>query len=764
MTTTLDGVRVLDLSTTAAGAVTTMLLADHGADVIKVEPPAGDPVRADPSAIVWLRGKRSMVLDLHDEGDRDRFRDLCTTADVVLDTPTPGEVDGLRPDGPTLRAAHPALVTCSITGHGTRGPASGRPASDALVQARSGLQYEQAGLREGPIFLPVALPSFGAALLAVTAISAALFVRERTGEGQHVETSLAQGSLVWATQVWKRAERPTEPLFQLWRFRDLVPTPCYEAADGLWLHPMPKAVGVALEHLGRDPGELAAVGSSMSADRAEREAYFAATREVFLQRPRDEWVELLQAGRVPCQPIQPVEDAFTHPQLVATGAVLTVDVPDVGPVAQVGACYLMGDDGDVAPTPPPALGQHTDEVLSAVGSPPAPAASAAQLRSTASPAHPLSGIRVLDMGTVVAGPFGGMILADLGADVIKVEPLTSTVGASVGTPGDATWVSSNRGKRCIAVDLKSPDGRAVLDRLIASADVIHDNLRLGVAERLGFGYERASTINPRIISSHLTAYGRTGPIADWPGSDQMAQALCGLEWELGATSAGGHPVWYRFGMTDAVAGLLCAIAVVQALRERERTGGGQEVESDILRAGMLLASDAFVGPDSLPRRPQLDLHQTGFGPWTRLYETADGWICVDAAHASQRAALTALLGGPQPTGDDAPGFEAAFRARTADEWTTALDAAGVPNEVARDRAEDWCDDPDALANGWVATYEHPVWGRLEQPGAFFGLSATPPRVESPPPVIGQHTDEVLGELGFTIEEISSMHERGTIGG
>jgi crotonobetainyl-CoA:carnitine CoA-transferase CaiB-like acyl-CoA transferase len=773
MAQTLDGVRVLDLSTTVAGAVTTMLLADHGADVIKVEPPGGDPVRVEPGSMVWNRNKRSIVLDLANEADHDRLLGLCARADVVVDTRSPGESERLGVGGAVLRRGNPHLVTCAISGYGTRGPATGRPASDALVQARSGLQYEQPGFRDGPIFLHAPLPTFGAALLATTAISAALYVRERTGEGQEVETSLAQGSLVWTTQVWKRAERPTDALFQLWRFRDLVPTPCYEASDGRWLHPMPKALPVALEHLGRDPGELAGIGTSMSADRSEREAYFAATRDVFRERPRDEWVELLQGRGVPCQPIQPVEDAYEHPQLIATGAVVTVHVPDVGPVHQVGAAYLMDLDDVVAPTPPPAVGEHSHELLAtgvAEAPPPVPARPARRAPEGdgalgPSRGHPLAGVRVLDMGTVVAGPFGGMILADLGADVIKVEPLTSTVGASVGTPGDATWVSSNRGKRCIAVDLKSTDGREILDRLIASADVVHDNLRLGVADRLGFGYERAASINPRIISSHLTAYGRTGPIAEWPGSDQMAQALCGLEWEQGATPAGGHPSWYRFGMTDAVAGLLCAIAILQALRERERTGRGQAIESDILRAGMLLASDGFVGPDALPRRRHLDVAQTGFGPYTRLYETAEGWICVDATTAEQRGALTAALGAAAPfDADEGDALEAAFTARCAEDWSRVLDEAGVPNEVARDLEDRWCDDADAIANGWVASYEHPVWGRLEQPGPFFALSATPPRVESPPPLVGQHTDEVLHELGFTPEQIGAMRARGAVAG
>jgi crotonobetainyl-CoA:carnitine CoA-transferase CaiB-like acyl-CoA transferase len=765
MAQTLTGVRVLDLSTTAAGAITTMLLADHGADVIKVGPPGGDPVRAEPGSIVWNRGKRSTVVDLAGAAGRARLLGLCRDADVVVDTRSPREAGRLGTSGVQLRRGNPRLVTCAITGYGSHGPSAERPSSDALVQARSGLQYEQPGSREGPIFLHAPLPTFGAALLATTAISAALYVRERTGEGQEVETSLAQGSLVWTTQVWKRAERPTDALFELWRFRDLVPTPCYEASDGRWLHPMPKAIPVVLEHLGRDPGELSVAGSPMSPVRAEREAYFAAARELFLERPRDEWVELLQARGVPCQPILPVDDALDHPQLRATGAVVTIDVPGLGPLTQMGAAYRMDVDDEVAPSPSPVgTGTETSEARTEGPVPGRPGPTDPS-GAPGSLMPPLAGIRVLDLGTVVAGPFGGMILADLGADVIKVEPMTSSVGASVGTPGDATWVSSNRGKRCIAVDLKSPDGRDVLDRLIASADVVHDNLRLGVAERLGFDHARAASINPRIISSHLTAYGRTGPFAEWPGSDQMAQALCGLEWEQGATPAGGHPSWYRFGMTDAVAGLLCAIAILQALRERERTGRGQAIESDILRAGMLLASDGFVGPDALPRRRHLDVAQTGFGPYTRLYETAKGWICVDATTAEQRGALTAALGAAAPfDADEGDALEAAFTARCAEDWSRVLDEAGVPNEVARDLEDRWCDDADAIANGWVASYEHPVWGRLEQPGPFFALSATPPRVESPPPLVGQHTDEVLHELGFTPEQIGAMRARGAVAG
>jgi crotonobetainyl-CoA:carnitine CoA-transferase CaiB-like acyl-CoA transferase len=239
----------------------------------------------------------------------------------------------------------------------------------------------------------------------------------------------------------------------------------------------------------------------------------------------------------------------------------------------------------------------------------------------------------------------------------------------------------------------------------------------------------------------------------------MAQSLCGLEYEQGATPNGGHPTWYRFGMADATTSMLTVIGVLQALYQREITGVGQAVETNILNAGMLLASDAFLGPDSLPRRPHLDRKQTGFGPYYRLYEAADGWLCVAAVRAEQRRRLLLAVGIDAAGCGDAEIealLEERFRGAGSSTWFDRLDAAGVPCELARDRANDWYDEPDAVENGWVVAYDHPVWGRLEQPGTFLHLSDTPGRIRGAPPVIGADTQEVLEEIGYSDAEINGL--------
>ena len=376
-----------------------------------------------------------------------------------------------------------------------------------------------------------------------------------------------------------------------------------------------------------------------------------------------------------------------------------------------------------------------------------------------------------------------MILADLGAEVLFVEPLgvTRPLRAAARTePGmDIVWLGCQRGKRCITLDLRAPEGQEALHKLIAQADVIHTNRGRGVCRRLGFDYETAKAINPNIIYCHTTAFGETGPNAGWLGMDQLGEGHCGLEWEQGAVPAGAPgPQWYRFGLCDHGNAYQSIVAVLQALYHRDRSGEGQYVHTCILNNGMLYASDAFIAPPGVKTRPPMTKDQTGLGPLYRLYPTREGWIFIVAANEREWTALCRGLGQEALARD--PRFattadrerhadqltdilEPRFGERTAAEWFAALDQAGAPCEISEEgfgQGYGFFDHPDARANDWVGKYRHYSMGMMEQHGTLFSLSETPGKIWGPPPVPGEHSREVLRELDYSDGEIQALQEQG----
>jgi crotonobetainyl-CoA:carnitine CoA-transferase CaiB-like acyl-CoA transferase len=297
-------------------------------------------------------------------------------------------------------------------------------------------------------------------------------------------------------------------------------------------------------------------------------------------------------------------------------------------------------------------------------------------------------------------------------------------------------------------------------------------MRPGVAERLGVDYETAKRLNPTVIYCHTTMWGNDGPRATWPGFDQLAQASCGLEHELGGE--GNGPNWYRFGMCDQACAVQSALAVLMALYWRERTGEGQRVDSSIVNGGVQLNTDAWIGPDGWSERPRVDAQQTGFGPLYRLYETRDGWIALACLGESHWSALTGvvpgLAGDPRFADADARRAHASelgdvigafVGEQTAQDAFDALDAARVPVEIApEDAGRTWLRQPDVVAAGLVADYEHPTYGRFRQFGHLVHFSETPGRIGGPPPRLGEHSREVLAGLGYTEEEIGDLRGRG----
>ncbi|MFN8624865.1 MAG: CoA transferase [Candidatus Binatia bacterium] len=809
MTGVLDDLQVLDLSWGIAGPMTTMLLADHGAMVTKIEPPGGDPFRCQSGYRAWHRGKRSAVLDLKARGDRESFLALTRDADILVESYTPGVTDRLGIDYATLSALNPRLIYCSITAYGRNNRHSGRPGYDALVAARTGLHWEQRGWpegpvrrmagqpdcfadvempadylqgppRPGPVFPAVPYPSLGAFYAASVAISAALRAREITGRGQWVETSLLQGALACANDVWQRAENVDAPMFDSWIYSSRSPKGHFQCADGRWVHnwvPSPRFILTVA-----DGDDLRATGELQARNDPDRigtgpeeivvlRHYQPLLAERMRRFPAAKWVEAAAAAGITLQAVRSADEALRDPLLLADGCVAEVADPELGAIRHVGIAYQLDTSPGKIRGPAPSVGEHTHAVKAEVAA--LPARTARTGRAGQALCAPLDGIRVLDFGLALAGPFGTQILSDLGAEVIKIN-----------APHDGYWHSThiafraNRGKRSLAIDLKHPRALEILQRLVQSADVLQHNMRYAAAERLRIDYARMRQINPKLIYCHTRGHER-GPRAPLPANEQTAGCLAGVQYEDGGMGRGGKPFWSFTSLGDTGNGFLSAVAIIQALYHRERTGAGQMCTTAIINAQLLNCSSAVATADggSLAR-PRLDGMQLGFSATHRLYATADGWLCIVLASEPHWRRLCAVLGRDDLTRDVrfessaaracndgalATILEEAFVARPATDWYAALDRAGVPVEICDPEfGRRLHDDAEMIERGWVVSYAHPAVGRLGQIGLFFDFSGTPGRVQGPPPIVGQHTQQILAELGYSNEQIEQFGAEGVV--
>jgi crotonobetainyl-CoA:carnitine CoA-transferase CaiB-like acyl-CoA transferase len=389
----------------------------------------------------------------------------------------------------------------------------------------------------------------------------------------------------------------------------------------------------------------------------------------------------------------------------------------------------------------------------------------------------LSPLRVLDFSRVRAGPTCVKQLADFGADVIKIEsPPGVDPNENMGGPRDGFDMQNlHRNKRSMTLNLKVPEARAVLEKLVRSADVVVENYRPDVKVRLGIDYASLKKINPRIILASISGFGQDGPYAARPGFDQIAQGMSGL---MGVTGEpGGTPMRSGAAIADVAAGLYAALGILTALYERERSGEGQWVQSSLLQAGIgLLDFQAarYVMSGEVPAQMGND-HPTSMP--TSAYRTADGHINVACSGEGMWKRLCQALGRDDLHARAEFGsnelraknrselnkvLNACFSVRNSEDWVRILNEAGVPcgpiyrmNEVFA--------DPQVQHLGAVSEVKHPRLGNLSILSQVVKLSRTPARVASATPEIGQHTDEVLAELGFSAREISTLKSKGAIG-
>jgi len=377
---------------------------------------------------------------------------------------------------------------------------------------------------------------------------------------------------------------------------------------------------------------------------------------------------------------------------------------------------------------------------------------------------PLEGVKVVDLTSYIAGSYGAMMLADMGADVVKVEALEGDSFREL--PGFYGW---NRGKRSLAVNVKDPDGRAIVHRLARDADVVMENMRPGVVERLGVDYETLRAINPRLVYSSVTAFGSDGPYRDRPGFDPLLQAMGGV---MTLQGLGTAPQYLRIAVTDYYCAALACQAVLAALFVRERTGRGQRVQTSLLQAVLALQSGnvvAYPGYELTFRvTPTYRLYQGSDGQWFFLaVGNQSFWVKLCTAIGCEHLAQDPRFGSWMARREHAealmPLLERTFASRPAAEWVRILAEHDIPAAPTQSLRE-FMQDPAVLHHKMIVTYDHPELGPLTLMGQPLRFSETPAPDAGPPPTLGQHTAEVLRQAGYTDPEIAELRRRGVIAG
>jgi len=797
-----QGIRVVDLTQGMAGGLVTMILADYGAEVIRLEPPGGDPMWDHPAYLLWQRGKKSVALDWDSATGREQAQQLLQGADIFIESLRPGEAARLGLHYAEMQAANPALIYHSLAPFGQTGPYNHFKPYDGIVNAKSGRMRDQVGWqRNRPTFRAVNDLSYHTAMFTLQALVAALRVRAATGRGQKLEGSLLSGASA-PNNNWRLFDGQAIP-------DDLYPGElskedvargiltadrhesdpytanpsqiCLETKDGRWImhsHIQQDLFDAWIDTIGfswirKDERFKRAPNIANHDDRIALNLLIV---ERFKEKTAVEWRDIYRqnpdcAGEI----MQTTQDALRHEQFRANGHVVEIADPRVGPMEQLGAFAKMSETPATIARSAPFPGQHTDEIVTQ-----APRPAPQIVPGGGDPKRPLEGITILECASWLAAPFAGALLADLGATVIKVEPLTGDPYRRM--PTNENMIRAFQGKKNIGLNLKTDEGLAIFYELVKRADIVMHNYRPGVPDRLKIDYETLKGIKPDLVYVYAGSYGSTGPDRFRAAFNPTMGAFSGNS--VFQSGEGNTPKGDQ--SPDPIAGSGVATGMMLGLAARILTGRGQYIETSMMNSNVYCNSDDAFSYSGKPPRRVPGPAQLGLEATYRLYETAEGWVFIAAQFDAEFAALAKALNRDDLARDERfatwkariantaaleAELEPVFRTRSADDWEAALLAKDI-GCVRADKASHvrfLHSDPQPAAMGFMVMTQSPEFadkapgGRYWRHAPAVSFSATPCEAGKPYEGPGKHTREVLRDLGHDDAEIDRLADEKVIG-
>lgn len=802
-------INVLDLTIGPVGGLTTMVMADFGASVIKIEPLKGDPFRKMPSSTTWLRGKKSIAIDLKIHSEQVKLHAYIKNADVVITNARPKIAKQLGIDSTKILSMNEQIILCNITGFEEKGKLANIPGYEGLIAAKTGYMMTFEGIgkdsnkyRQGPAYSAVLLASHGASQIALQSITAALINRNITGNGQHIKTSLTRAMIpidtagLFIAQIRDRLgdklPKAIDPEFGMLPALGYHPVP---TKDGKWIqlaglvshlfYAFIDAVG--LQDIYDNPDFIDPRG--MDNKTKTRLAKIIAKR--MMEKNSDDWMKaFIHNGNVAAEEWHSTKESMHHPQIIHNKDIWNHHDKNLGRTQQLGPLAHFSVTQGKHPGNRPVINQDNGYRW------PKKQVKRTLTKKVISSKGPLDGITFLEFSSIIAAPYAATILGELGARVIKIEPLTGDnfrVGSNPGTGKQIKGlgaIKTTSNKESICLNLKSDQGIEVAHRLISEANGMLHNYRPGVPERLKIDWQTVNNINKDIVYVSAWGYGKNGPYAHRPtAAPGVGAAMGGPLKQFGGKLPHVHKENLSESIKEAIkintanpgssdynASHIIASAAIMGLYEQNKHGTSQQIDCNMLAANAYANFEHFIDYQDIPKIEEVDDNLFGIDNLYRLYDTKSGWIFFACRNQKDWLNFLAYL---TMESNNIPNFkklieklptniikieeshtqilEKIFIEQKSFTWENNLTALDIGCVVASEYLPGtfWYNDQHVKDNKLTVKVNNPIWDTIIRHATLSELNDFPRR-EGMQSTAGQHSEEILLSLGYEQKDILEL--------